>query len=37
MKMSKIKKIDKKTKKFFKRVFTKPILCGKLWEKVVSV
>ena len=34
-KMSKIKKIDKKRKKFFKRVFTKPILCGKLWEKVV--
>lgn len=28
------KKKRKKVKKFFKRVFTKPILYGKLWEKL---
>ena len=30
--MSKIKKFLKKGIKFFKRVFTKTKLCGKLWE-----
>ena len=33
-KISKIRKIVKKHKKFSKRVFTKRFYCGKLWEKL---
>lgn len=33
--VKKIKKI-KNFKKFFKKVFTKLILCGKLWEIIIG-